>query len=295
MTYLDPKNDITFRKVFGQHPRVLMSFLNALLPLPEDGKIADIEYLTPELLPDIPELKNTLVDIQCRDASGRQFLVEMQMLWTEHFQSRILFNSCKAFSHQIGKGNAYDLLAPVYSLSIINQHFSGQEQVWYHHFRLSHQKISGIFMSGLEFVSIELPNFIPAHYKDRKVSVLWLRFLKEIKNRSTMIPQEFMEIPEIAEAVDALKETSYSKEELQQYERYWDVLRTQQTLINDALRKGKMEGKLEGKLEGNLEGQMKKAKETALKLLQKGFSNDEIQDFTGLEFATIEDLRKTLN
>jgi hypothetical protein len=31
--YLDPKNDLTFKKVFGQHPHLLKSFLNALLPL----------------------------------------------------------------------------------------------------------------------------------------------------------------------------------------------------------------------------------------------------------------------
>ena len=35
MRYLDPKNDLTFRKVFGQHPHLLRSFLNALLPLEE--------------------------------------------------------------------------------------------------------------------------------------------------------------------------------------------------------------------------------------------------------------------
>jgi hypothetical protein len=31
MRYLDPKNDLTFKKVFGQHPHLLKSLLNALL------------------------------------------------------------------------------------------------------------------------------------------------------------------------------------------------------------------------------------------------------------------------
>jgi predicted transposase/invertase (TIGR01784 family) len=75
MYYLDPKNDITFKKVFGQHPEVLKSFLNALLPLDQASQITEIEYLTPELLPDIPELKFTMVDIRCRDNTGRQFHV----------------------------------------------------------------------------------------------------------------------------------------------------------------------------------------------------------------------------
>jgi predicted transposase/invertase (TIGR01784 family) len=293
---------------------VLISFLNALLPLPDDGQVTGIEYINPELLPDITPLKNTVVDIRCRDAAGRQFLVEMQMLWTDHFESRILFNACKAFSHQIAKGEPYNLLAPVYSLNIINQTFSGQQEVWHHHYRLTHQTLPGTYLTGMEFVSIELPNFKPANYNGRKVTALWLRFLKEIKNRSTMIPQEFLEVPEIAEAVEALRETSYTEQELQQYERYWDVLRTQQTFINDALNRGRTEGILEGEIRGEIrgeikgeirgeikgeikgevKGEIKKAKKTALKMILRGFSNEDIQDLTELEIETIEDLRKSL-
>ncbi len=31
--YLNPKNDMTFRKIFGQYPDITKSFLNALLHL----------------------------------------------------------------------------------------------------------------------------------------------------------------------------------------------------------------------------------------------------------------------
>ncbi|MDR3188055.1 MAG: Rpn family recombination-promoting nuclease/putative transposase, partial [Prevotellaceae bacterium] len=31
--YLDPKNDLTFKRIFGEHPDLLISFLNALMPL----------------------------------------------------------------------------------------------------------------------------------------------------------------------------------------------------------------------------------------------------------------------
>ena len=31
--YLDPKTDLTFKKVFGEHPDLVTSLLNALLPL----------------------------------------------------------------------------------------------------------------------------------------------------------------------------------------------------------------------------------------------------------------------
>ena len=35
--YLDPKADVTFKKVFGEHKNLVMSLLNALLPL-DKGK-----------------------------------------------------------------------------------------------------------------------------------------------------------------------------------------------------------------------------------------------------------------
>ena len=49
MRDLDPKNDLTLKKVFGQHPHLLISFLNALLPL--DSPILSVEHLLHELVP----------------------------------------------------------------------------------------------------------------------------------------------------------------------------------------------------------------------------------------------------
>ena len=36
--YLDPKADVTFKKVFGEHKNLVISLLNALLPLDEGKK-----------------------------------------------------------------------------------------------------------------------------------------------------------------------------------------------------------------------------------------------------------------
>ena len=37
--YLDPKADLTFKKIFGEHPELVISLLNALLPFSEEQKI----------------------------------------------------------------------------------------------------------------------------------------------------------------------------------------------------------------------------------------------------------------
>ena len=90
MRYLDPKNDLVFKKVFGEHVNILKSFLNALLPLDEGQYIKHIEYLPPELVPEIPIIKNSIVDVRCQDNQGRQFIVET---------SKILLNNLKEILH----------------------------------------------------------------------------------------------------------------------------------------------------------------------------------------------------
>lgn len=52
MKYLDPKADLTFKKVFGEHPELVKSLLNALLPFKsEEEEITSVTYLTPEMVP----------------------------------------------------------------------------------------------------------------------------------------------------------------------------------------------------------------------------------------------------
>lgn len=285
--YLDPKNDVTFKKVFGQHQKVLISFLNALLPLQENQVVEQVEYLNNELLPSITDLKSTIVDIRCRDNHARQFLVEMQMVWTDSFQSRVLYNACKAFSHQINRGDPYEVLSPVYSLNIINDVFSRQSAIWYHHYCLAHQSLPNTFMEGLSFVFVELPNFMPVNLSERKLSVLWLRFLKEIENNTSMIPEELLEVPEIAEAVEALKVSSYSKEELEQYEKYWDIVRLQKAYVADAYKEGKIEGKIEERTEANRDF-------TINLITNTDFNDTKIALLVGIDAVWVAEIRKSL-
>ncbi|MDR1792229.1 MAG: Rpn family recombination-promoting nuclease/putative transposase, partial [Bacteroidales bacterium] len=52
--YLDPRVDLVFKKIFGEHPDLLISFLNALIPLPKGKEICRIDYLPAELVPNTP-------------------------------------------------------------------------------------------------------------------------------------------------------------------------------------------------------------------------------------------------
>jgi predicted transposase/invertase (TIGR01784 family) len=254
MKYLDPKSDLTFKKVFGEHPALLISFLNAMLPLEEGGEIEEIEYLSPELIPDYPLHKYTIVDVRCRDKRKRQFLVEMQIVWTPDFQKRVLFNATKAYSHQIDAGRQYKLLQPVYSLNLIDQVFEPDLPTYYHLYQLQHTEFPERKLEGLEFVFVELPKYSPRTFTEKKMKVLWMRYLTEIKDHTETIPAELLEVPEIKEAVEILKESAFSEAELYTIDRFWDEVQREEMIRDGSLKQGRKEGREEGRKEGFEEG-----------------------------------------
>ena len=142
MKYLDPKADLTFKKIFGNHPARLISLLNALLPLSDEEQIRKIKYLPTELVPQLEGGKNTIVDVLCTDVRGRKFCVEMQMEWSDAFQQRVLFNASKLYVSQAKKGGKYSELQPVYSLNLVNDIFTHDTPDFIHNYRIVHDKDS---------------------------------------------------------------------------------------------------------------------------------------------------------
>ena len=134
--YLDPKANVVFEKIFGDHPHLLVSFLNAVLPLAADSPIVELFYLPTEQIPHIPEFKKTIADVKCIDIKGRVFIVAMQINWTDSFKQRLLFGASQAFVKQLDKGETYRLLQPVYGLGIVADIYDTESPTWYHHYRL---------------------------------------------------------------------------------------------------------------------------------------------------------------
>jgi hypothetical protein len=72
--------------------------------------------------------------------------------------------------------------------------------------------------------------------------VLWLRYLSEIKNATETIAPELFEVQEIREAIELLQESAYTKSEMAAYDKYWDSISVERTLLSDSYVEGKMEG-----------------------------------------------------
>ena len=256
--YLDPKADVVFKKIFGDHPHLLKSFLNAVLPLEPDHQIVSLSYLPTEQIPQIPTFKRTIADVKCEDSKGRIFIVEMQIDWTNSFKQRLLFGTSQAIVKQLEKGDVYQLFQPVYGLGLIADTFDKITPEWYHHYKLVK---SGIYSTDviehLQLIFIELPKFPVQSLEEKKLKLLWLRFLREINEKTVDVSQDLLDVPEISEAITLSEEAAYTAGELNAYESYWDAVRTEKTLMlgkyDEGLAKGLAEGEAKGKQEKAIE------------------------------------------
>ena len=283
--YLDPKADLTFKLVFGEHPDLVMSLLNALLPLDEDGQITSVEYWPSELVPENPGKKDSVVDVRCTDQRGRQFIVEMQLYWNEFFQQRVLLNASKAVVRQLDKGMNYKLIQPVYCLNLVNDiGFESDPDEFYHDYAIVNVEHSDRIIEGLRFVYVELPKFKPKTIAEKKMAVLWLRFLTEINLTTENAPAELLENELTKKALSIVERSAMSEAQLNTYEKYWMNLTDEEGIALARYNRGVKDGMAQG--------EQKKAMSVARNLKLMNLSVADIAKATGL---TEEDIFLTLN
>ena len=301
--YLDPKADLTFKKIFGEHKNLVISLLNALLPLKEDEYVESIEYWPAEKIPNRTEAeKYSIVDVCCKDNKQREFIVEMQMTWTESFKKRVLLNASKAYVAQTNKGMKYKNLQPVYALNFVNENFMNDVDEYYHYYHLVHDKYTDKVIDGLHLIFVELKKFKPQTISERKMQVLWLRFLTEINDETREVPAELLENAEVSEALEIVERAAFDDAEMRAYDKFWDAVASRKSEINAVKReaeKAKAEAE-EAKAEAEetkakaaeAEAKLKQEKlDTARKLKAMNvMTTEQISEVTGLSNNEIEAL-----
>ena len=289
--YLDPKAGVTFKKVFGEHKNLVISLFNALLPLDEGKQVESIEYLPSELVPETPLGKNTIVDVRCEETGGRKFIVEMQMEWFPDFKQRVLLNSAKAYVRQLPKGNNYKLLQPVYALSLVNETFEPDMDEYYHYYHLVHDLHSDKVLDGLHLVFVELPKFKAKNLVEKKMQVLWLRFLTEIdRDGVDEVSQDLLDNPQTGQALEIVRESGMNDAERAAYEGFWDRVSIETTKKSYY---AEVEAKLsaeKARADAAVEKLRQDKLQTARNLKAMKLTNEQIAAATGLSAAEIATL-----
>jgi len=307
-TYLNPKVDLTFKKVFGEHPNLVKSLLNALLPLPKGMEIEKVEYLTSESIPDNPGKKLSIVDVRCTDNYGRGFIVEMQSWWNTEFFSRTLFNAASMYSKQLEKGNPFERLKEVYALALVNDKaFEYKDDDGYmQEFYITNKKHPDDRRHDLSLIFVELKKYKPIDRGSRAIKDLWLRFLTEIDETTETVDAAMNDNPDINEALNIVKRSAYTDDELHRYNDYLLEIMTQHNAMINERKEGRAEGLAEGEKlgiekgeklgieKGRAEGLAESRRETAIAMLKKGMSVELTAEISKLSVEEVEKLKATL-
>ena len=277
MKFVDITNDIAFRKIFGNETKKksLISFLNAVISLPKNERIIDVEIANPYQLGKLSGGKSTIVDVKAKDENGNVFIVEMQVAEFDFFHKRILYYTSQSYVNQLDKGVKYKKLKPVYFIGILEFEI-GQNPNYFSRHKVLDVETQEQIIQDVEFNFIELPKFNKT-IEELETSIdQWTYFIKNAENL-TLMP-ESVEDEGLQEAYTEANQQNWTKAELEDY-------------LRASLKEQDDIGRIEFAEKNAIVG---RSIEIAKNLIQKGLDNQLIASATDLPIEKIDELRNEL-
>ena len=281
MKFVDIKNDIAFRKIFGNENKkeILISFLNAVLDLPKGKKIKNIEIKNPFQLPEIKALKSSILDIKATDERNISYIVEMQVEEPDGFDKRVQYYTAKQYSAQIEIGEDYPKLNQVIFIGILNfKFFKGGDYLTKH---LIVNQSTGIQeLKDIEFNFIELSKFSKEEHELETLIEKWTFFIKNAPNLK-VIPANIHD-KGLKYAYEDADKHNWTKDELLAYD-YAGMRRQDE--------KGKTIVAVKKAVKEAVEKAVEQRDiEIAKEMINDNFSTTQISKITKLSIETIENL-----
>lgn len=270
MKFADIKNDIAFRKIFGNARKsiCLISFLNAVLELQGNNRIKSVTFLSPYLMCPIAWGKASIIDVKATDYQGRKFIVEMQVADKKGFNERIDYFSSQSYAMQ--------KLHLTYFIGVLS--FSNDKGTNYISKHLP--------VNNIKYTFIQLPKFKKKTHELTTPTDKWTYFIKNSHNLK-IIP-DFVDEEGLLTAFREADKYNWTKEELVAYDNASIKIqdeRGEKELVREiALEEGKEIGKEIGKEEGREQEKI----ETVIKLYRKGKSATDIADLLDMPMEKIK-------
>jgi len=251
--FADPKTDFVFKRIFGSEARkpLLIALLNHLLELEGDRRIQDVQHLSGDQHIDVAELKLSIVDVKCTDATGRRFVVEMQVLKVEGFEKRVVYNASKAYVMQLRAAEEYPALCDVVGVTICNFNLwpdkddPGRFKVpMLSRWRMQEQHSGERGLPQVQYVFLELPKYAAGDVPEALVDK-WAYFFREAKNLD-VVPPPLAEGP-FRDALEVARTATFSAEEWEAYERAKMAEQDARGALTVARQEGLVEGQAVGR------------------------------------------------
>ena len=255
-TFADPKTDFVFKRIFGAEERkpLLIALLNHLLELEGEHLILDVQHLSLEQHVAVPELKLSIVDVKCTDASGRRFVVEMQVLKVEGFEKRVVYNTSKAYVMQLRDADEYPALCNVVGVTICNfklwpeKDKAGRFQVpMLSRWKMQEQHTGAAGLPQVQYAFLELPKYAAGADPQTLVDK-WAYFFREAKNLD-VVPPALSEQP-FRDALEVARTATFTPGEWEAYERAKMAEQDARGALAVAHQEGHKSGLAEGEING---------------------------------------------
>ena len=285
--FVDVKNDMAFHKIFGTAGKTeaLLSFINAILKLPEDKKITFLEILNPYQLPNVQDAKSIIIDIKARDKDNKEYIIEMQVADTVAFSKRVQYYVAKNFADQIVRGESYAKLNPVIFIGILDFNYKASPNYLSKHKTVDLETYES-YLNEIEYYFVELPKFNKTADELTDLADEWLYFIKNAEYLKNL-PATVKDVG-LQNAYTDAGFFSWTKEELAAYDYMFMI----QADIKGRAEMAIIKAEEKGIEKGIEQGSKKNSIEIAKKLLKKGFSNEDISEVTGLSATEIEKIRQ---
>ncbi|MBF5059623.1 Rpn family recombination-promoting nuclease/putative transposase [Candidatus Neptunochlamydia vexilliferae] len=287
--YLDPTNDVSFRKLFGTegHKPLLISFLNSILSLEGERRIKRVDFLPKDQAPLIKETKESILDIKCTDERNMQYIVEMQNRKVPAFVKRTQFYVAHSYVTQFPSGSQYVELKPVILLAIANHElFPNKGSVISYHKTLDVDTLEHD-LEDMSYVFIELPKFAKGEGELETVQDKWLYFFKNWEISGEVPPS--IEEEELLEAYHSMEEYNWSLAEREAYVKANIALVDEYDARRKEREEGLEEGLQKGMEKGLEEGEKRRSLEIARVLLQQGLLLEQVIKATGVSKEDLDD------
>jgi predicted transposase/invertase (TIGR01784 family) len=284
-TYVDPKNDLAFKKIFGDPSRKspLINFLNAALNYTGPREIVDLTITNPYQAPRIAGLKNSLLDIKARERTGREFIVEVQVERDMDFGKRAMYYGAKSYAGQIKKAEEYLQLKQVIFLGILDfKLFDGDNVITRH--ILINQSTGEHNLRDFDFNFIELPKFNKSESNLDTEMDYWLDFFKSVYKKEGP-PQKLP--PSLNEAYEAANQYTWSPEEVDSYDSISMKMGVERNLARVAIEEATAKGMAEGEARGEARGEAATIARMVLTMQRKGKTWADICDATDLSLSDV--------
>ncbi|MCC8461809.1 MAG: Rpn family recombination-promoting nuclease/putative transposase [Rickettsia endosymbiont of Ecitomorpha arachnoides] len=306
--FLDPKNDVAFKRIFGSEKNkdILIHFLNDILLFKGNNQITEIEFLNTIQDPDIASKKQSIVDVLCKDKRGVQYIIEMQVDPSIGFEKRAQYYAAKAYCRQTNRGREEDgkyyNLKEIIFIAIAGCILFPKKSEYISRHVILDKNSYEHDLKDFSFTFIELPKFKKDKVEElNNITEKWCYFFKHAKETTE---EELKKIIGtdlvIRRAYEALDQFNWSEEELISYEqelkRIWDNRAVEEYKLHYAKEEGIQIGKTEGiqigKTEGKAEENIRVKIEIAKKMLAKGSDPAFIAAITSLDESFILSLKK---